>query len=360
MNEEELIFIDCSMGEGGGSIFRIAVALSCLFQKPVHMEKIRSNRNNPGLRLQHLLGAKALKDLTGGETSHMEVGSTEVKFYPGKDWDNSISIDVRTAGNIGLLTQTIQNALLLAPTKKYEIFINGGGTYGKWAPGTAFLNNITFKIFELMGYSVKIKVKRHGFYPKGGAIAKLIIEPQEKKKYKSIRLLKKGTLTSIQGEIFVENRLKKPNVGERIKKTVIETVKPKYRDDINTNIDITYLKSPSVGVGADVWVNYDNGLGNGGLSLGAGTFVGEKGLPSETLGRRIGRNVNLLLESPETVDRFASDQILPILFALNERSHFIVKEKTSHFQTNLNLLQNFYDRAYSIEKIESGGFKVSI
>src|SRR5437763_16643440 len=45
----EFITIDGSQGEGGGQILRSSLALSMLSGQPFRIEKIRANRDNPGL-----------------------------------------------------------------------------------------------------------------------------------------------------------------------------------------------------------------------------------------------------------------------------------------------------------------------
>ncbi|MCG3224251.1 MAG: RNA 3'-phosphate cyclase, partial [Candidatus Heimdallarchaeota archaeon] len=41
-----LIVLDCSMGEGGGSVVRISVALAAAASSPLKLINIRSNRSN--------------------------------------------------------------------------------------------------------------------------------------------------------------------------------------------------------------------------------------------------------------------------------------------------------------------------
>ena len=149
MNDNTKI-IDGSIGEGGGSILRLSAGFSFLYNQPIHIINIRANRNNPGLRQQHLLGLKTLVDLTQSYLSSCQVGSKEIKFIPsGIVKKSEITINVNTAASIGLLLQPIQIACLnLNNSQSVRINIHGGGTYGKWAPSLNYLEDVTYKIFR--------------------------------------------------------------------------------------------------------------------------------------------------------------------------------------------------------------------
>ena len=63
MTKGNILEIDGSFGEGGGAILRIAAGFSYLFNQPIQIKNIRANRPKPGLRMQHLMGLKALTEL---------------------------------------------------------------------------------------------------------------------------------------------------------------------------------------------------------------------------------------------------------------------------------------------------------
>jgi RNA 3'-terminal phosphate cyclase (ATP) len=45
-----MLHIDGSQGEGGGQILRSSLALSLITQTPFRIDRIRANRDKPGLR----------------------------------------------------------------------------------------------------------------------------------------------------------------------------------------------------------------------------------------------------------------------------------------------------------------------
>jgi RNA 3'-terminal phosphate cyclase len=63
--DDHLTVINGSYGEGGGRILRTFLGLSTIHQKPVPLQHIRANPNNPRLRPQPLKGLEALAHMTG-------------------------------------------------------------------------------------------------------------------------------------------------------------------------------------------------------------------------------------------------------------------------------------------------------
>jgi len=48
-DDMETVFVDGSMGEGGGQILRTSLALACITGRNLHIENIRAARRKPGL-----------------------------------------------------------------------------------------------------------------------------------------------------------------------------------------------------------------------------------------------------------------------------------------------------------------------
>jgi RNA 3'-phosphate cyclase len=347
-NNSNPVILDGSQGEGGGSILRVGAGLACVKKLPLKVVNIRKNRNNPGLRPQHLTGIQALKTLTNGTLSDVRVGTVELELRPGSDWRTGLDLAIPTAGNVGLLMQTLHNALYRAPIEKCSIQIHGGGTYGRTAPGTSYLQNVTYALFNRLGYAVDLKVIRHGFYPKGGAEAVATIVPNPAG-YRGLILEERGELESVEGSIIVEQNLQQARVGERIKESLITSISNMLSRGVVMDIKIEHTSAPSVGVGVDVWCRFSSGA-----ILGTGTVLGERGVPSETIGERAAKRLRQLLESDATVDEYASDQLVPLLCLAEEPSKFKLDAISSHLQTNLDIIQNFFPREYRITRSGNG------
>ena len=78
-----MILIDGSEGEGGGQILRSSLALSICTRQPFRIEKIRANRDKPGLMRQHLTAVKAATEICDAEVEGAELGSRALTFRPG-------------------------------------------------------------------------------------------------------------------------------------------------------------------------------------------------------------------------------------------------------------------------------------
>jgi len=102
-----MIELDGSYLEGGGSIARIALALSTLTQKPFEITNIRKNRPQSGLKHQHLFCIKALEKLCNAKTEGASLGSTSLKYVPEKIEGKTIDIDIQTAGSIFIPTSSL-------------------------------------------------------------------------------------------------------------------------------------------------------------------------------------------------------------------------------------------------------------
>jgi RNA 3'-phosphate cyclase len=344
MNNDNILKIDGSFGEGGGSILRLSAAFSILYNRAINFRNIRANRAQPGLRMQHLLGLKTLAEITKSKLSKCEVGSTEITFIPQREkLKDTFEVNVNTAASVGLLLQPIQIACLkYNHPEKLIIRINGGGTFGQWAPSLNYLSNVTYPIYKRSGLSIDLDVRKYGFYPKGGANTLCAIT-LPKVNLKPIVLTEMGTIKKIQGEIIITSHLKKAtsNIGNRIQNTITSEIKRYLGFD--TDIKIQYVDSLSPGVGLCLWAH-----SNKGSIISSGTILGEKNISSETLGKTASQMMIKYIENQIPVDNYLSDQLIPLMAYVDGSSKIRVLEITSHTKTNLDLIQMFTNRKYHI------------
>jgi len=350
LNNKNNLEIDGSLGEGGGAILRLSAAYSVLFKKPITIKNIRANRPNPGLRLQHLLGLKTLSDISNSTLSSCNVGTREISLTPNvkNEIKSNISLNVNTAASIGLLLQPIQIASLgFKKPEKIEIKIRGGGTFGKWAPSLNYLKAVTYKIFEASGLKIKIDILKHGFYPKGGAQVNChIYTPQ--KTLSPIILTELGNVEKIHGDIIITNQLRRnqDNIGTRVRKTIQQRLK---RDlNIETDIKFTWVDSISPGIGVSLWAQSDTG----GI-ISSGTILGDKKTSSEKLGNIAAQKIISYIQNEIPIDTYLSDQLIPLMAYIEEKSCIKVSEITNHTRTNLELTKRFTKKDYKIIKFNN-------
>ncbi|MFX0134405.1 MAG: RNA 3'-terminal phosphate cyclase [Candidatus Hodarchaeota archaeon] len=339
-NIKKYFSIDGSYGEGGGSILRLSAAFSVLTKKPIRIYNIRKNRPKPGLRTQHLVGLESLAELSQGKLSDVKVGTTEIFFDPNEIKTQTLDINIKTAGSIGLLLQAIQIACI---NNKNEIQLNvkGGATFGKWAPTILYIQNITLKILEKMGYRTEIDIIKDGFYPKGGAQARIIIKPT--KEFNPIQLIGQGNIKEINGISIASNFLRKQKVAERQAKVAKRRISNKL--NFSCFIKTKYVDTLSPGSGICIWLKTDSGV-----ILGADN-VGERGIPAEKVGQKCADFLINTYQSKATCDTFLSDQLLPYMAMVTEgKSEFLTSKFTNHAKTNIWLLEQFINKKFLIEQ----------
>ncbi|MFW9930940.1 MAG: RNA 3'-terminal phosphate cyclase [Candidatus Thorarchaeota archaeon] len=352
MNNKNLLEIDGSLGEGGGSILRLSAGYSILYNTPILIKDIRANRPKPGLRMQHLLGLNLLAELTGSNLSECKVGSSEISLLPKKAIKNkNITINIPTAASIGLLLQPIQIASLgLEDYKIIHISINGGATFGKWAPSINYLEHVVYPIFKKSGLNLNIKTLKQGFYPKGGAMIQCSIE-QPKEDLYPLNLTTLGEIDIIHGEIIIANQLKqnKSNIPQRIKNSVTSELKGKFAYELV--LKEKWVDSLSPGVGLCLWTESNNNA-----CISSGTILGERNLSSEQLGKIAATSILKYIKHDIPIDNYLSDQLIPLIAYINKPSKIRVLEITNHTKTNLELVKRFSKRHYEIRKEENTFF----
>ena len=105
--------IDGGFMEGGGQVLRISLTCSAITGRPIEIVKIRSGRSSPGLRNQHLAGAKLVAAICSGELSQCRVGSESLHLTPSStsahetkgSGNGEYVANPRSAGSLTLLAQ---------------------------------------------------------------------------------------------------------------------------------------------------------------------------------------------------------------------------------------------------------------
>ena len=327
-----MIEIDGNYGSGGGQILRTAAGLAALTEKPCRVFNIRAQRQNPGLRQQHLQAVKAVSAFCSGKLEGAEIGSKEIVFYPGKISKKEVSVHISTAGSVGLVLQAL---LLPASTRRLKIKINGGGTYGKWAPPVAYLQNILQFFLAQMGYGFEIKVLREGFFPKGGAEVEVNTQPA---KWKPIEALERGGILAINAFSAASLSLKEERVAERQVESARKILYQTYK--LLPEAHVSY--SPALCAGSGLHLYIDTGYH---MRVGADA-VGELGRRAEDVGADAARKLVREYESGG-VDSHAADQLLPYMALAGGKIK--VSQVTPHCRTNAFVVEKFLPVKFKIE-----------
>jgi RNA 3'-terminal phosphate cyclase (ATP) len=323
--------IDGSYGEGGGAIVRNAVALSALILKQISIKNIRANRPKSGLMPQHFNAVKAVAQLSGAKCDKLEIGSKEISFKPEFIKGGKFEVDIKTAGSITMVLQAFMIPAAFADSP-VEITIKGG-TDVIWSPPIDYLQNVTLKILESMGYTAELDIMRRGHYPRGGGIVKVKIKP-----VKSLNPLKLNDL-----EI---DRIKGISHAAKLPEHVAVRQAESAEKLLKTN-----------GFEAEIEIEHsDNTLGPGsgivlwseGNSRVGGSAVGERGLRAEKVGEKAAKELIYHISKGAALDKYMGDQIIPYM-AIAGNSEVKTAELTLHAATNIYIAERLLGKKFDIK-----------
>ena len=351
MNDIETIFIDGSIGEGGGQILRTSLALSCITGKRLHIENIRSARRNPGLAKQHLSCVQAACQICNGKSRGAAQGSKVLNFQAGPVGSGDFRFDIGSAGSASLVIQTVLPALFLAD--KSSIVTVTGGTHNPLAPPFDFLSETFLPAIKTAGFQSDCKLLRHGFFPAGGGKITLHVQPWQKQSNQTINLCDSDQEFRISARIYTA---KLPTrIAHHQQKLLLQS-------GLNIqNIEHTEVRD-SQGPGNAVCIR---------LLVGAEpaaarccdkrttvfTAFGMRGKPSEQV---ISEVVNLamnFIDSGAAVDHFLADQLL-LYMAIANGGYFTTDRISAHTKTNMEVIKRFLPVDFIIEE-QRDCFRVS-
>ncbi len=332
MRNDKMIEIDGSHGEGGGQILRTAIALSAVTGQAFHIYNIRKSRPVAGLKPQHQKAIEAVAKVCNAEVAGNGIGSTEVSFSPGTIEGGSFDVNIGTAGSITLLLQALVPPLLFAENET-EIELTGG-TNVLWSPTTDFFSHVFCSFLDRMGVTIKVDIKNHGFYPRGGGRVKLLIEPQ--RKLKKLELVERGEMERIDVVSISSRDLKEKKVAERQLRSFRETLRLKGHEHI------VYADTLSSGTSIHAHVHYSN------TKLGA-DVLGERGKPAEQIGSDCANLLKSQIDTGACLDRWMADQILPYM-ALSGGGAVSVGEVTDHCRSNIWVIEKFVPVKFELKE----------
>ncbi len=339
-----MLELDGSKYEGGGAILRVATALAAITKRNCRVFNIRKKRPKPGLRYQHFLGLQALAHFCNGKLEGNYLGSTEIKFYPGSNYREHISINIPTAGSITLLLQTLIPPSIFAhstvpgQTPKYiKITFNGGATDTFFSPTIDYFQYVFLKLLERMGVKVEINILKRGYYPEGGAKVEVKIYPS---KLKPLHLIKRGQLQKISVISGASELLRNKKVAERQVAGVRE-IFGKLKLPIEEKVE--YYQPQCPGSQISLIAEFENTI------IGTDN-LGKLGKRAEDVGKEAALELLKEEKSKACLDKHLGDQILPYLALSPKKSQVTVSEITSHCKTNIWVIEKFINGKFETKE----------
>lgn len=344
MSTTPFVELDGSQGEGGGQILRSSLALSLLTGRPFRLHNVRARRPKPGLQAQHLMSVRAAATVGNAEVLGASLGSAELTFTPGEVRPGHYTFDIGTAGATALVLHTVYLPLALRGGQPSHLTITGG-THVLAAPSFDYLDATWRGHLGAFGLNVSLKLRRPGFYPRGGGMVEVMVPPVERLG---------GVRVADQAAVRVTGVSAVAGLPDHVARRMAQRAEERL-EDRGFPVEIrqaTWENGPACVVTLTVAA--------GGVPAVFFAF-GERGKPAEDVADEAVDQVERYLEAgPRPVDPHAADQLLlPAVFADGPTS-YDVTEVTRHLLTNRDVIAAFLDRRVTITGDEGQPGRVEV
>lgn len=319
------VVIDGSMGEGGGQVLRSALSLSLLTGKPLEIHNIRARRPKPGLMVQHLKAIEAAATVGGSQVRGAQLGSTRVYFEPGQLTGGNFRFDIGTAGSTSLVAQTV--AVPLACCGKGSVVTVTGGTHVPWSPCFHFLQLHWLPLMSEIGFRIAVEMERAGFYPEGGGLIRMAVEPAGE--VKPLSRSERGALRSVRGLSAVANL--DVSIAERQRRQALRRLAGM---GIAAEIEVLTLPARSRGAFLLLLAHFD-------WAQCCYYALGERGKPAERVADEAVEQLQRFLNTEAAVDEYVADQLVLPLTLAQGTSQLRVARLTRHLLTNIEVVRTF-------------------
>lgn len=333
-----MIEIDGSLHSGSGTIVRQAVAYAALTGQPVHICNARARRRHPGLRPQHLRAIQAICELTGGTLDGAGVASRSFTFRPGDAEPTGRYVwDIGTAGSATMLALAVLPVLALRGRgAQAEI---RGGLFQDFAPSVFHLQRVILPLLAQMGLAAELDMIRPGYVPAGEGVIRLTVPPAggplrplTPRRGDSPALIWGISLASHLDDRHVAARMAAGARGVLAAAAVTASTGSKQIAEIS---ECTDRSASQPGAAFALFADFI-----GGARLGADR-AGAPHRRAENIGTRVAHELLEDIASGATLDRHASDQIIPFAAHAEGTSKFQVPYVTEHTETGAWLASLF-------------------
>lgn len=341
-----MVKIDGSYGEGGGQILRTSLALSCITGKPFEIYDIRKGRKKPGLQPQHLTGVKAAQIISKADMDGAVLGSPKLSFSPKEAIGGEYSFDVsEIKGSAGSVTLVLQAILPpLAMTERGSRVTVKGGTHVEWSPPFHYMRDVLLPLLAKMGVKGCLEIEKWGWYPIGGGIATLTVDPKigayGLTPLQPINITKRGRLLNLSGVSAASNlpfsiAERQRDHGNRLLKAT----------GVSANIEV--IDAPSIGKGTFFFILAEFENIKAGFSA-----LGERGKRAEAVAEEAVRQFMEFFNSEGALDPHLADQVIPYLALCKAPSSFTTSKVTRHLLTNAWVTGKFLPVRIRVEGTE--------
>ncbi|MBN1977150.1 MAG: RNA 3'-phosphate cyclase [Anaerolineae bacterium] len=339
-----MLTLDGSYGEGGGQILRTALTLSVITGRPVHIERIRAGRKNPGLQPQHLTAVRAAAAICRAQLEGDEPSSQALTFIPGGParpgeyaFDVAEAARGGSAGSAGLVLQTV--LLPLASQQGESHLTIRGGTHVPWAPSASYLSHVFLPVLARAGLQAQIELVQWGFYPAGGGEIQVQIEGKGTMLH-PIQLTDRGELRRVWGTAAVMNL--PAHIPQRMAARACNVLE---EAGIRAQVEPRRLRGAGPGAGIFLFAEYESAEGC--ISAGFSAY-GHKGLPAEHVAEAACNELLAHQRSGDPVDPHLADQLILPMLTARGTSQITTSRISRHLLTNAWVSRQFLSQDLDI------------
>jgi RNA 3'-terminal phosphate cyclase (ATP) len=340
-----MLELDGSFGEGGGQILRTSLALSLLTGQAFHLRNVRARRSKPGLRPQHLMSVRAAAAISQAQVRGASLGSSDLVFDPGQVQPGKYHFAIGTAGATSLVLHTVYLPLAWRATGPSEVIFSGG-THVNKSPCFHFLESTWGPYMELLDLRIGLRMRRPGFYPRGGGVVEAHIGPCARLNGLCLPTCGQVTRAAVMSAVaglphqIAERQARQAMNRLRQRRIPTDVQLETWDDGPGTVLTITLDTTPVP-------------------TLFCG--LGARGKPAERVADEALDETFAYLDTVTfAVDAHSADQLVLPLAVAEGPSMFRVAQITPHLLTNLAVIRQFVDRDIACEGSEGEAGTVRI
>ncbi len=347
---QDPIVLNGSHGEGGGALFRTALCMSALTQKPLIIDSIRGATRKPGISAEDFPVLQALIRSCNASIDGAETGSKKLHFTPKNlprpiqfQHDISRSGSGRSRGNSLVVVQTL--APILARAGAFSSLDIRGETHSN--------NALTFDAFELttmpanldQGIGIFPSIHQAGFGTAGRGHILVEIEPSA---INPVQWSKRG------GVVAAGARITTCDVHSQIVSDSVSAALKRLQDaGYGDQIDHIELSGPEPGACVTFWIKFEQGYGSASSCWNRGTQM------IDTINKAWHDFTNFS-ETTATVDPFLADQILLPACLADGTTTFSTSVITRRIKTIAWVIKEFIPIAITIKGTEGSPGSITV